>query len=72
MEFILVVCAIVFVALIVWRMRTKARAKSRATKDAALERAWRIVLEDPNYPHRRRYEERKRDDEARARKEEGL
>jgi hypothetical protein len=37
-----------------------------------LDRAWRIVLEDPNYPHRRRYEERKRDDEARARKEEGL
>ena len=45
----------------------------------ALERAWRLVLEDPNYEHRRRYyehlvyfEKRREEENARLRNEEGL
>jgi len=45
----------------------------------ALEQAWRLVLEDPNYEHRRRYykhlvhsEKRRAEEDARLRKEEGL
>ena len=62
---------ILVVACIIWIV-WKLRASSRASNDAALAQAWRLVLNDPNYLHRRRYEERKRDDDARARKEEGL
>jgi hypothetical protein len=48
------------------------RSSSRASKLAALDEAWRIVLADPNYMHRRRYEERMREDEAQLRKAEGI
>jgi hypothetical protein len=38
-----------------------------------VEQAWRIVLDDPHYAQRRQYEEHKRAEEARLRKEaEGL
>ena len=44
-----------------------------------LERAWRLVLEDPNYEHRRRYyehllssEKHSAEEDARINKEEGL
>ena len=47
---------------IVWKMR----ANMRASDEAALDQAWRLVLDDPNYLDRRRNEERKRVvDEAR-------
>jgi Flp pilus assembly protein TadB len=72
MEIVVVVAAVACVAWLVWKTRAKRRARTRAQTDAALERAWRIVLSDPNYAHRRRYEERMHEDEARVRKEEGM
>ena len=49
------------------------------TDKMALEQAWHLVLEDPNYEHRRRYyehlvhsEKRRAEEDARLRKEEGL
>ena len=50
---------------IVWIVR-RTRADMRASDAAALNQAWRLVLDDPNYLDRRRNEERKRVvDEAR-------
>lgn len=68
MELVILFFVVACIVWIVW----KTRANTRASNDAALHQAWRVVLDDPNYLHRRRYEERKREDEARARKEEGL
>ena len=68
MEFIVIFGLIGGIVWIIW----KVRADTRASKEAALDRAWREVLNDPNYMHRRHYEERKREDEAQARKEAGL
>jgi len=67
MEFIIIILAIAGIAWFVWKMRVN----SRASKAAALDRAWREVLSDPNYEHRREHEERKREDRER-RKAEGL
>jgi len=50
---------------ILWRKQ----ANSRTAKKAALDRAWRIVLDDPSYTDRRPIEERKHDFEEKARKE---
>jgi len=44
---------------IVWIVR-KMRADARASDAAALNEAWGLVLDDPNYLDRRRNEERKR------------
>jgi hypothetical protein len=48
-------------------------------QDGVLDRAWRLVLEDPDYAHRRRYyehlvssEQRKAEENERVKKEEGL
>ena len=56
--------------VIIWRWRAKDRME--------LDRAWRLVLEDPNYEHRRRYyehlvhsEQRRAEENARIKKEEG-
>jgi hypothetical protein len=50
---------------IVWIVRIM-RADTRASDAAALNEAWRLVLDDPSYLDRRRNEERKRVvDEAR-------
>jgi hypothetical protein len=68
MELVILFLVVAGIVWIVWKMR----ASSRASNAADLDQAWRVVLSDPNYLHRRRYEERKREDEARARKEEGL
>ena len=68
MELVILIFVVACIIWIVWKMR----ASTRASHDAAVDQAWRVVLNDPNYLHRRRYEERKREDEARARKEEGL
>ena len=68
MEFLVIFLFVGGIVWIVW----KTREGKRASRNADLERAWRVVLNDPNYDHRRRYEERKREDEARAREEEGI
>jgi len=68
MEFIVIIFIIFGIAWMIWNVRTS----SRAEKAATLDDAWRIVLADPNYAHRRRYEERLREDEAQIRKAEGL
>jgi hypothetical protein len=67
-EVIIIVCAVALIVWIVW----KVRAHDRMLEKATLDQAWRIVLNDPHYGHRRQYEERKREDETRSRKEAGL
>jgi hypothetical protein len=67
MEFIIIFSVIGGIIFIIW----KVRANSRAAKAAALNRAWREVLSDPNYLQRRDHEERKREDRER-RMAEGL
>jgi len=37
-----------------------------------LSEAWRVVLDDPHYEHRRRYEEKLREDDLRLKKEHAL
>jgi hypothetical protein len=67
-----IIIILFLVASIVWIVR-KVRAHDRALEKDALHQAWRIVLDDPHYVHRRQYEERKHEEEARLRKEaEGL
>ncbi len=68
MEIVILLFLVVCIVWISWNARTKIRA----SKKAALDAAWRVVLNDPNYMHRRRYEERMREDKAQARKAEGL
>jgi hypothetical protein len=61
MEIIIIFSMIVGIVWIIWKLRSN----SQAVKAAALDRAWREVLSDPNYPHRRDHEERKLKDRAR-------
>jgi len=70
MNFIIILLLIAGVGWIIWRWRVKDRVE--------LDQAWRLVLEDPNYEHRRRYyeqlvssEQRKAEEDARIRKKEG-
>ena len=70
MNFIIILLLISGVGWIIWRLWVKDRVE--------LDRAWRLVLEDPNYEHRRRYyeqlvssEQRKAEEDARIRKKEG-
>ena len=70
MNFIFLLILIAGVGWIIWRWRVKDRVE--------LDQAWRLVLEDPNYEHRRRYyeqlvssEQRKAEEDARIRKKEG-
>ena len=70
MNFIIILLLISGVGWIIWRWRVKDRVE--------LDRAWRLVLEDPNYERRRRYydhvvssEQRKAEEDARIRKKEG-
>jgi hypothetical protein len=63
MEFILIVLV---VTLFIWLVIRGRRQKVEAY-EATLDRAWRIVLDDPHYQERRALEERKRAlDDARA------
>jgi len=71
MNLIFILLLMAVVGCIIWRWRAKDRME--------LDRAWRLVLEDPNYEHRRRYyehlvhsEKRKAEEGARIKKEEGL
>ena len=66
---ILVIIALVVVVI---SLSVRQRALKKAAKKALLDEAWHVVLNDPNYHHRRNYEERMREDEARIRKSEGL
>ena len=70
MKLIFILLLIAGVGWIIWRWRVKDRVE--------LDQAWRLVLEDPNYEHRRRYyeqlvssEQRKAEEDARIRKKEG-
>ena len=71
MNLIVILLLMAVVGWIIWRWRAKDRME--------LDRAWRLVLEDPNYEHRRRYyeqlvhsEQRRAEEDARIKKEEGL
>jgi hypothetical protein len=60
-EFVIIISTIAGIIWIIWMVR----ANNRAAKAAALDRAWREVLSDPNYPQRRDQEEGKLKDRAR-------
>ena len=62
---ILIVFVLACTSWILWRKH----AKSQTAKKAVLDRAWRVVLDDPSYMYRRPIEERKHDFEEKARKE---
>ena len=71
MNLIVILLLMAVVGWIIWRWRAKDRME--------LDRAWRLVLEDPNYEHRRRYyerlvhsEQRRAEEDARIKKEQGL
>ena len=64
MNLIVILLLMAVVGWIIWRWRVKDKMD--------LDRAWRLVLEDPNYEHRRRYYEHLVNSEKRIRKEEGL
>jgi hypothetical protein len=71
MNIILLLILIAGVGWIIWRLRVRDKME--------LDRAWRLVLEDPDYEHRRRYyehlvssEQRKAEEDERVKKEEGL
>jgi hypothetical protein len=66
MEFVVVPLVIGVIVWVVW----KAQTKRHASDEARLDEAWRVVLSDPNYTHRRRLEEYNREVEAEARKAE--
>ena len=75
MNFIFLLILIAGVGWIIWR----ARVKRQEDIDTSLDRAWRLVIKDPNYEHRRRYyeqlassEKHMAEEDARIRKEEGL
>jgi len=63
MEFLLIV---LLIAGLVWLVM-RARRRDVEANEATLSRAWRIVLDDPNYKERKLVEERRRalEDEAR-------
>jgi len=63
MEFLLIV---LLIAGLVWLVM-RARRRDVEANEATLSRAWRIVLDDPNYKERKVVEERRRalEDEAR-------
>jgi len=66
MEFIVIPFIVASVVWLVFKVRTKGRASDMAR----LDEAWRIVLSDPKYTHRRRYEEYNREVKAQAHKAE--
>jgi hypothetical protein len=56
MEFILIV---LLVAGLIWLVM-RGRRRAAEANETTLQRAWRIVLDDPHYPERKALEERKR------------
>ncbi len=65
MELVIIFLLVALTALLMIRSRRKEKRRH----DIALSEAWRIVLDDPHYVHRRRYEEKLREDDLRLRKE---
>ena len=65
LEIVILLCVVVSIVWIVW----KVRAHDEALENAALDQAWRVILDDPHYEHRRQYEERKHEYEAQLRRE---
>ena len=56
MELILIV---LLIAAVVWFFQ-RGRRRAAVEDEATLARAWRVVLDDPNYKQRRDVEERRR------------
>ncbi len=67
MEFITIAFLAAGIVLVVWIV-WKVRVHDRMLENATLDQAWRIVLTDPHYAHRREYEERRHELEAQLRK----
>ena len=65
LEFSILLFVVASILWLAWKWRTQ----DRASKKATVEQAWRIVLDDPHYEHRRQYEERRRQVEAQLQKE---
>ena len=61
LEFVIILAVIGGIIFYIWKLR----ANSQAAQAAALDRAWRVVLSDPDYSHRRDHEERVREDQKR-------
>ena len=59
------------VALIAFLM-VRAHRAEKHRHEMVLSEAWRVVLDDPHYEHRRRYEEKLREDDLRLTKEHAL
>ena len=59
------------VALIAFLM-VRAHRAEKHRHEIMLSEAWRVVLDDPHYEHRRRYEEKLREDDLRLKKEHTL
>ena len=59
------------VALIAFLM-VRAHRAEKYRHEIMLSEAWRVVLDDPHYEHRRRYEEKLREDDLRLKKEHAL
>lgn len=68
MNFLIIAAFVGLIIYAVWRWRNNRRKE----RQMVLDDAWRIVLSDPNYEHRRNYEERLRKDESEIRRVEGL
>jgi hypothetical protein len=49
-----------------------ARRGEKRRHDMVLSEAWRVVLDDPHYEHRKRYEEKLREDDRRLKKEHAM
>jgi hypothetical protein len=64
MELIVVPLIVACIIWVVWR----AWKKSQSSDKARLDEAWRVVLSDPKYMHRRRSEEFNREVEAQTHK----
>ncbi len=65
MELVIIFLLVALIAFLMMRSRRKEKRRH----DMALSEAWRVVLDDPHYVHRRRYEEKLREDDLRLRKE---
>jgi len=63
-----VIIIFLLVALIASLMARAHRAEKHR-HEMVLSEAWRVVLDDPHYVHRRRYEEKLREDDLRLKKE---
>ena len=68
MELVIIFLLVALIAFLIIR----GRRKERRRHDIALNESWRIVLDNPHYVHRRRYEEKLREDDLRLMKEHAL